>query len=302
MSRQYHHADLKNGNRPETSPNTQRRHRTGHSGKGENQNSPATEIVFGKTTLPGGIVPEVVVDEDNRVRIYNTTDKPFSRICSLEMYFETYNAPHPLAGSGALIGPNVVLTCAHNLYNHDTAEEVTRVTVIPGQAALNTIPFGKIEVAEIFYPEEFVNSEHGDIKYDYAVLILEEPIGHETGWFGFMEAFKSDLLNNDIHITGYPALANVEWGTAKGMMHDAAGFRDLDDGIITHYSDSSPGTSGAALYFFGFEGNMDEPLIVGVHSGGEAIGNLYNHGPATSGQVFDDIAAWLDIGLAKLGG
>ncbi len=145
----------------------------------------------------------------------------------------------------------------------------------------------------------FVTSAHGDVDLDYAALILEKPVGNQAGYFGILEVEESDLQNHQIHLTGYPALSDVELGTAKGMMHHAAEFKDIDGQVIQHYTDASGGNSGSPLYFYEYDNPNVEPLIVGIHSGGPE-GNLYNHGTAIVGSVYDDILNWIEEGKAYL--
>jgi len=256
-------------------------------------------ILFGPKEMNAMPVPQVVVGDDDRERILHTQVSPFQSVCALDLYFAGENNGNPLAGTGALVSPNVVLTCAHNIYAHDYKKQAVKVTAAPGQAALNSKPFGDIHAAKMVMANGFRDTENGEVELDYAALILDTPIGNEAGYFGILEPTKEQLSRHKIHLTGYPSLVDVEWGTAKGMMHDAAGFKDLKDSVIQHYADASPGNSGSPLYFYESNNPDLDPSIVGVHSGG-ALSQQYNHGAALVGEIFDDVLNWIEMGKAYL--
>jgi len=309
MSAKYHKICLGGKSKPKKTPETVksisvRRQTASADGTFEEHDSTVADILFGPKEKMTTFEPEVVIVEgddrdDDRIRVLNTLDKPFRYICALDLYFPNYNQGYPLAGSGALIGPNVVLTCAHNLHAHNLKKTVNRVTVAPAQASLNSKPFGDIEVVKAFLPEEFMASSESDVNYDYAALILAEPIGEKTGYFGIVDTILSDLENHKIHLTGYPALPNVEFETGKGMMHDAALFKGLDDGVLKHGTDSSGGNSGSPLYIYEHNSPNVKPLVVGVHSGGP-IGGQYNHGACLMGSVYDHFNEWIEEGRKYL--
>ena len=92
----------------------------------------------------------------------------------------------PMWGSRVLIGTNIVLTAAHNVYNDEKPfrKRYSHIKFIPG-ANEDEAPFGEIEVDQVFAPEEYINhkevddDENGMSSANYALLILKKPIGHE---------------------------------------------------------------------------------------------------------------------------
>ena len=278
---------------------TKRRQTTFKSFPNQPSNSVMAEALFSKAD-ENRLQPEVVVGGvDDRIRIFNTQENPFSFICALDLHFPEHVSAIPFVGTGALISPNVVLTCAHNIYDHQSKTAIHRITAAPGQAGLNQKPFGIIDAARAFVPQEFMQSETSRLEFDYAALILREPVGNDTGHFGIIEASIADLVEHNIHLTGFPALANFEFGTGKAMLHHAAPFRNLEGGVISHFADASGGNSGSPLYFYEHDNQDLEPRVVGVHSGGLDNG-AYNHGVALAGSVFDHVEQWIAAGEAFL--
>ena len=86
-------------------------------------------------------------------------------------------------GSGVLIGPDLVLTAAQNVYDNQkpTRKKYPYIKFIPG-ANGDEAPFGEIEVEEAFASEKYINNQ-GD-EENFALMILKTPIGRETGCCG----------------------------------------------------------------------------------------------------------------------
>lgn len=73
----------------------------------------------------------------------------------------------PAKGSGLLISPNLVLTTAHNIYNHIKREKFQKCWFYPGQCgALNE----GYEVECFFYDLKY--EKDPGLTYDYALLKL----------------------------------------------------------------------------------------------------------------------------------
>ena len=113
-------------------------------------------------------------------------------------------------GTGVLIGPDIVLTAAYNVY--DDEEPVRKrfpyIKFAPG-ATGDEAPFGEIEVEEVIATESYVKkteeTERSGLNV-YALLILRNSIGRETGYLGLhVVAAEHTYLHEEreIFVMGY---------------------------------------------------------------------------------------------------
>lgn len=163
-------------------------------------------------------------------------------------------------GSGAMVGPNDVLTASHVVYdgNLGAATSITVYAARDGSSA----PYGGVSGQRIGY---FHIDNDGDglltraeSQSDVAVIGLGSRLGDSTGWFGLSTSHDSGYYN----LTGYP-----------GVYADASGPRMTNDyGYVTanesysvfdYYTvDSNPGNSGGPLWSY----IAGSPYIAGVAS------------------------------------
>ncbi len=79
-------------------------------------------------------------------------------------------------GTGCLIGPNIVLTCAHNCYHEIKGIPLTEITFIPAHIKKLVPEFLGFKTKYIYYPNQYKEAAknfHFAVCYDYAVLILD---------------------------------------------------------------------------------------------------------------------------------
>jgi len=102
-------------------------------------------------------------------------------------------------GSGALVGPNQVLTCGHNLVNNNkewTSEVYFRITKPNGEEQ-------DIKGIQCFVHSEYKKSKVA--KYDIGIIILDQDIGYELGWFGI---FSSHQDSTDLFLRSSQSFTN----------------------------------------------------------------------------------------------
>jgi Ran GTPase-activating protein 1 len=163
-----------------------------------------------------------------------------------------------LLGSGTIIGPQLVLTCAHNVYSRDTgiALDKKKISFYPGMNGL-LVPFGVHKVIEAYYPEEYKDNENED----YALLVLDNRIGDYTGYFGIQQYNRESLSNIQAKIYGYPALKTGQREYDHYLWGMEGPFQLNEYDMIDHTIDTSGGQSGSAIYLE--EDNKYH--IIGVH-------------------------------------
>jgi V8-like Glu-specific endopeptidase len=135
---------------------------------------------------------------------------------------------HFSKGSATLIGPQQIITAAHNIYSFVKENNVwvrkgwayackfyPAVSAVQGQPLAPSAPYG------IFYGTKFFknpayqgitleqnssnyNAWKADMENDYAMIILNQDIGTRLGWAGINDPDNNMLLNSKQNIAAYP--------------------------------------------------------------------------------------------------
>ena len=124
-----------------------------------------------------------------------------------------------------MIGPDLVLTAAHNLFSESdrTKEKYTKVEFIPGINEGLT-PFGVFKVVESYVPDEFSETRE---KEDYALLVLDGIPGKQSGYFGLHSAEKQEFIGKELWIIGYPGHVRTQDKTNQLQMLSTQGRHQL---------------------------------------------------------------------------
>ena len=170
---------------------------------GEGYLEQSSEICFSMGYDPDNSAPDELIEylvdktdaknSDNRIRVKEQHSRmyPFSCICRVDVTL----GEEDCFGSGALIGPQHVLTAAHCVCSHNDAG----VPVIAKNVSIcwpQNDQLKTLKGARIYVPKVYL--EQHNVEYDFAVIVLDKR--QETGWLGccsseFIQAFDDEELN-----------------------------------------------------------------------------------------------------------
>lgn len=226
---------------------------------------------------PPGPVQETVHGADDRVQITNTGSYPWRAHASLRI---TAADNSLWIGTGWFVGPQLLVTAGHVVYIKNSGVPgrdgwVKRIVAMPGRNGA-TLPYGSVTSSSFWTVVGWANNGNQD--YDYGAIVLGQPIGNATGWFGFGN--WSNLNNVGGNISGYPGdkPAGTQWYAARRI--DSATSRKVFYDI-----DTAGGQSGSAVYRFWQGGRYG----IAIHAYG---GATVNSGTRINSAVFNNIKAW----------
>jgi len=218
---------------------------------------------------------------DDRQRITNTDEYPWSSICKL--YITAEDSSHWI-GSGAIIDEFHVLTCGHNVYLHDYGGWASSVEVVPGMDG-NYEPFGSAMVTNMRSYTEWTQDEMEE--HDWAVLTIDTNMGDNTGWLGRQWANPShSIYTGTLHTAGYPG--DLDYG--KRMYYTSGDGDSADAYNHWYWLDSAPGQSGSPVWI----DDGTNRYIVSINAYSYENETYPNLGTRLNQDKFDQISIWLN--------
>ena len=152
--------------------------------------------------------PSLFLDKDNKSSIRGIFDSDFIKVNDTSVF--PYRVTCRMIinggteyGSGFLVGPNIMLTAAHTIYDEDNDNEVRNFTVYPGY---NNGSYKNYSSGWQAIYRSSIWLETHDREYDWALVELKEDLGNNLGWYG-TRTYSSDssLENVSVNLKGYPA-------------------------------------------------------------------------------------------------
>lgn len=224
---------------------------------------------------------ETVLGADDRIRITNTGDLPWRMNASLVI---TARDGSSWIGTGWFISPKVLITAGHCVFikNSGVAGRdgwVQKITVIPGRNG-TTMPYGQAASTSFRSVTNWTGS--GDPNYDYGAIILNTPLGNQTGWYGFGNYSDADLVDKSANISGYPGdkPSGTQW-------YHAGKITAVNSKKVYYTTDTAGGQSGSAVYRIINGGRY----AVAIHAYGSG-GGPTNSGTRIVKPVYDNLVAW----------
>jgi V8-like Glu-specific endopeptidase len=221
-------------------------------------------------------VLEVVIGNDDRLRVTNVTAFPWRAICSLLI---TARDDSKWIGTGWLIGRRTLITAGHCVYIKDRGGWVKEMQVIPGRNAGDE-PFKRAKATSFRSVSGW--TENTSRSHDYGAIILPEdkPYGEELGFFGIANLNDTQFNQLMVNLSGYPGdkPAGTHWFHARRITNCGPTFFSYD-------IDTAGGQSGAPVWRL----QNGVRHAVGIHTNGSPTGNSATR---INKVVFDNLMLW----------
>lgn len=230
---------------------------------------------------------ESVIGPDQRVRIRHTTQWPWTVQGKVTMIFPSGGR---YIGSGTLINKHHVLTAGHVIYSHDDGGWATSVSFAPGQDDRSQ-PFGVSMATRLLSVKGWTEQRNPD--YDMGMIILNQDIGDQTGYFGIITGPESVFQNYRVNVTGYPGDKPDDRPTGREMHTMSDAIKRVGAEEFGYFIDTFGGQSGSGVW------SHWEPHegyhCAGIHVRGTGGWRDPNDNDATrlTKPKFDRIVEWL---------
>lgn len=191
---------------------------------------------------------------DNRAEVQDASKYPFCCIGLITGKYldkststnDTIKKIKIVEGTGALISPRHVLTCAHNVYNREIKYEYFDLVF---NLELDKPYFlKKIKVVKAYYPEEY----NDQLYEDYALLELGENV-EGFGFFGLEPSF-SFPINTSYYLYGYPETKCLNsnyslWGMEGKSNSNGIKLWSKNQVLMYNVFHAEKGQSGSPIIF-----------------------------------------------------
>ncbi|WP_052046253.1 NB-ARC domain-containing protein [Candidatus Paracaedibacter symbiosus] len=201
-----------------------------------------------------------------------------------------------VVGSGILVGPNHVLTAAHNLHNHNKKGKwASEVWFSPGRKG-DQFPFRRIKGKILLCAKEWIDQSRKKDDYDLGMVILNRAIGNKTGWSGLLYAPDIYFEKWEITVTGYPGEKGGKDYYSTQMWEKTSRVKEgwFTRETIYYEIPTSFGQSGGAIWRLwpsSFSGSKLSLFTIGIHTDGNLSGK--NKGVRLTKDKFDRIVGWI---------
>ena len=199
-------------------------------------------------------------------------------------------------GTGTLIADNVVLTCAHNVY--DKAYSIDKITFSLGMQNNKCTHISEVNLDYIYVNQEYIN----DTQYsdeDYAIVILKDNPGKRYGYMGIAIDYQIEK-NKNYFLYGFPLDKCKSDKDSDKTEFDIWGMKsdDSEDYIIKIENnmllytafDTFKGNSGSSIYV---QEENKSAFVYGIHIEGASLLSKYNKGVLITKSRFDIIVNWI---------
>ena len=225
-----------------------------------------------------------IYSQDRRDIVENPTIFPFSTIGVLTFVTSDGETKY---GTATLIGSNLVLTCAHNVYDNENNKHYKNH--IFHACPLNGTKRDTSKVLKIFFPNEFKGNNNNKDDEDYALLILDKELGNKYGYMGLAPDYILDE-SSKYGLYGYPADKQDPrsfnlWGMKSSK--DGIFIDPIKNTLSYNAFDTYGGQSGSSIWV---QENDGKAFIFGIHTNGLPS---INGGVYLNKAKYENIIKWI---------
>ncbi|WP_440948148.1 trypsin-like serine peptidase [Methanosarcina sp. T3] len=237
---------------------------------------PATVAMVRQQPNLSRTTAEVVIGQDDRVQITNTTAFPWRAVCSLKI---TAKDGSRWIGTGWLVGPRTVITAGHVVYMHSRGGWARSIEVIPGRNG-SVRPYESCTSSYFHSVKGWTKKKKRS--HDYGAIILPSSCQYGTrlGYFGYANLNRSSLKGLKVNLSGYPGdkPSGTQWWHARRI-------KWVTVRTIVYNIDTAGGQSGSPVWWL----TNGKRYAVGIHTNGSPSGNSATR---ITKPVFDNIKQW----------
>jgi len=225
-----------------------------------------------------------IIGGDDRARVADTTAYPYRAIAYLRL-FDRDNAADGTC-TGTFVGPDVLLTAGHCLWDAAAATWTAHILVAPGKDE-DLEPFGSQYASNWWVPDAYIESA-GDPQFDWGLVKMpDSTLGDRVSWIPIALVSTATLSLPDFSpaIVGYPSEPGKPAGTMWG--HSVPAFAAVADSLLSYDVDTYQGESGSAIWSLHISA-CSPGCVVGIHVLG-AGGGDHNGGTRITRDLLDDL-------------
>ena len=147
-------------------------------------------------------------------------------------------------GTAFLVGPDLVLTAAHCVFNKKNNTWATNIKFYFGLNNTKYLSTASVATnwSAIYIQQEYVNQSDFNSQYDWAIIQIDQPAGYSQGWLGFHGCSSQENYKENMAILGYPNDKDVH--VSSRLEVSEGSFYKVDGNIMRYRMFIVMGMSG----------------------------------------------------------